>query len=456
MDDPIYRSAIELAQAIRSRRLSAVELTRASFARIAEVNPALNAVVQQCEDRAIAEARRADDALARGDRVGPLHGVPMTIKDSFETEGVTTAAGTTGLAANVPARDATVVARLRRAGAILLGKTNVPEITLRFVTDNYVYGRTSNPYDLGRIPGGSSGGAAAIVAAGGAAFDIGTDTGGSIRIPAHFCGLAGLKATAGRVPRTGHIPFLEFGPLEALTQAGPLARRVGDLLPILRIIAGPDAYDPSVVPMPIGDDAAVDIGNLRIAFYTDNGLMSPTPDTAAAVKAAVSALAARGAAVNEALPPDIGTSKALWVDLMTADGGAGVRDLLSRLGTERMHPLVEWTQEREAVPAAELMRALARWNDLRSRNLAFFEDFDLIVCPVNSGPATRHGEATRFDYTYHYNLLGWPVAVVRCGQSAEGLPIGVQVVARPWREHVAVAAAFRLEAELGGWTKPPL
>jgi amidase len=456
VDDLVDSSAMDLAAAIRSRRVSAVEVTRACLSRIAAVNPVLNAVVQCREDEAVADARRADEALARGDATGPLHGVPMTIKDCFETRGVVTTAGTVGLADHVPEQDATVVARLKRAGAILLGKTNVPEILLRFVTDNYVYGRTNNPYDPDRIPGGSSGGAAAIVGSGGSAFDIGSDAGGSIRIPAHFCGLAGLKATAGRVPRTGHIPFLEFGPLEALFQLGPLARRVGDLLPILRVIAGPDGRDPFVPPAPIGDEDAVELGRLRVAFHTDNEITAPTPETAAAVRAAVSALAGRGAAAAEARPPDIVAAKALWVDLMLADGGAGVRELLARFGTERMHPLVQWTQEREGVAAADLMRALGEWNALRGRNLRFLDDFDLILCPVNAVPAPRHDESARYDYTYHYNMLGWPVVVVRCGQSAEGLPIGVQVVAHPWREDVAVAAARAIEADLGGWVRPPL
>jgi amidase len=360
-----------------------------------------------------------------------------------------------GLAHHVPARDATVVARLKRAGAILLGKTNVPEITLRFVTDNHVYGRTNNPYDTGRIPGGSSGGAAAIVAAGGAAFDIGTDTGGSVRVPCHFCGLAGLKTTAGRVPRTGHIPFLEFGTLEALTQVGPLARRVEDLMPILRVIAGPDGVDPFVAPVPLGDEAAVDVGALRVATYADNGVTPSTAETAAAVRAAAAALRERGARISEALPPQAQTSKALWVRLMTADGGAGVRDLLARLGTQQIHPLVQWTQEGEAISSADMARATAQWNELRRLNLAFLEDFDVIVCPVTNGAAPRHDEPTRFDYTYHYNLLGWPAAVVRCGTSPQGLPIGLQVVAAPWREEVAVAAARVLEEAFGGWKRAP-
>lgn len=456
MDDLLHQSAIDLANAIRARRASAVEVTQACLARIAAVNPALNAVVALRDEDATADARRADALLAGGGDIGPLHGVPMTIKDSFETDGMTTTAGTVGLAGHVPQADATVVARLRDAGAILLGKTNVPEITLRFATDNDVYGRTNNPYDRERTPGGSSGGAAAIVAAGGAAFDIGSDTGGSIRIPAHFCGLAGLKPTAGRVPRSGHIPFLEFGPLEAFTQVGPLARHVADLLPILRIIAGPDGRDPSIVPMSIGDPTTIVPGDLRIAFYADNGITAPTPETVAAVGAAVSVMADHGARLTEARPPEADSSKALWVELMMADGGSAVRELLARLGTQRMHRFTEWTQQKDAVSSVELMQAFARWNHMRSRNLAFFEAFDAIMCPVNAGPATRHDEPTRFDYTYHYNLLGWPVVVVRCGQSPEGLPIGIQIVARPWREDVAVAVAGLIETEIGGWRAPPL
>jgi amidase len=219
------------------------------------------------------------------------------------------------------------------------------------------------------------------------------------------------------------------------------------------VIAGPDGVDPFVAPVPLGDERAVDLGALRVAYHADNGGASPTPETAAAVRAAAAALSERGARVTEALPPDAGSSKALWVRLMTADGGAGVRDLLTRLGTQEIHPLVQWTQEREAISSADLARALAQWNDLRRRNLAFLEGFDAIVCPVTPGPAPRHDEPTAYDYTYHYNLLGWPAAVVRCTSSPEGLPIGLQVVAAPWREDVAVAAARVLEEVFGGWKR---
>jgi amidase len=265
MNDVIYASATSLARAIRAKEVSSAEVVHAYLQRLEAVNPALNAVVQLCADTAQAEARAADAALARGQIMGLLHGVPMTIKDSLDTAGVITTGGTTGRASCVPTQGATVVARLRQAGAILLGKTNTPELTLAGETDNLIYGRTNNPYDLTRTPGGSSGGAAAIVAAGGAPFDIGSDTRGSIRLPAHFTGIAGIKPTSGRVPRTGHIVPWGLGAVDALTQLGPLARYVEDLALILPILAGVDWSDPAIVPMPLGDPQAVPLKGLRVA-----------------------------------------------------------------------------------------------------------------------------------------------------------------------------------------------
>ncbi|HET9436436.1 MAG TPA: amidase family protein, partial [Candidatus Limnocylindrales bacterium] len=227
---------------------------------------------------AVEAATRADTALRRGDRVGPIHGVPFTAKDSLDTAGVTTTAGTIGWRDRVPDRDATVVARLKAAGAILLGKTNTPEFTWSDETDNDVYGRTSNPYDLERTPGGSSGGAAAIVAAAGSPFDVGSDTGDSIRQPAHVCGVAGLKPTSGRIPRTGHWPGYA-GYFQSFTQLGPIARRVEDLELLLPILAGPDGIDPHVVPAPLGDAGRVAMRGLRVVMFGDNGIRTPTPAT---------------------------------------------------------------------------------------------------------------------------------------------------------------------------------
>lgn len=260
--DLVRLTATEAAERVRQGSVSALDLVNACLARIEQVNPRLNAVVSMRADEARRDAERADAARAAGAPLGPLHGVPMTIKDSFDTAGLRSTYGTTGRASYVPDRDATVVARLKTAGAILLGKTNTPEFTWSFETENRVFGRTNNPWDSALSPGGSSGGSAAIVAAQGSPFDIGTDTGGSIRVPAHFCGVAGLKPTAGRVSRAGHAVGPE-GYLQSLTQVGPIARSVADLALIYDLIAGPDGADPFVVDVPRPDFRSVPLRGLR-------------------------------------------------------------------------------------------------------------------------------------------------------------------------------------------------
>jgi amidase len=307
MEDIIYASTAALADAIRQKEVSSEEVVSAHLDRIEAVNPALNAVVQVSGEEALEQARAADAALATGVVPGPLHGVPMTIKDNLDTAGIISTGGTQGRAAFVPEEDATVVARLRSAGSILLGKTNTPELTLAYETDNVVYGRTNNPYDLDRTPGGSSGGSAAILAAGGTPFEIGSDTGGSLRVPSHFCGTAAIRPTSGRVSRAGHI-LPPFGSLEALTTIGPMARSVGDLGLILPIIAGSDWQDPAVVDMPLEDPGAVDLSAMRVAVQTDNNVVPASPDVAAAVMAAASALEAAGPVVAAVTPPGDRTS----------------------------------------------------------------------------------------------------------------------------------------------------
>lgn len=449
-----FSSVTELARAVRERDVSSEELVKLHLARIEGVNPRLNAVVTLAPDAALAEARRADEEGAHGAHRGPLHGVPMTIKDSLATAGIVTTAGTPGLRTHVPDDDATVVARLRAAGAILLGKTNTPEITLRFITDNAVYGRTNNPHALERMPGGSSGGAASIVAAGGSPFDIGTDTGGSIRVPSHFCGVAGLKPTAYRVPRTGHIPGLELAMLADLTQVGPIARKVEDLELLLGVLAGVDFRDPDVIPMPLPPSSSVRIESLRAAVYTDNGVTPPTEDTARVILAAAQHLSEAGVRLESARLPGAEHASELWMKLTTSDGGATVARYLESLGTKTMHPFLEWTQRGQDVPTSTYAKTLAEWKAFRRDGLRFLESYDVILCPVNATPAPRHGEPTPFNYTYAYNLLGWPVVVVRCGESAEGLPIGGQIVAHPWREDVALAVARLLESAFGGFRPP--
>jgi amidase len=464
MDEIIYAPVTAIAQAIQKKEISSEEVVNAYLQRIEEINPKLNAVVQLTVNTARAQARAADLALRRGEKTGPIHGVPMTIKDSIETAGVICTGGTKGRVTFIPGQDATVVARLRKAGAILLGKTNLPELSLGYETDNLIYGRTNNPYDLSRTPGGSSGGEAASIAAGGSPFGLGADLAGSIRVPSHFCGIAGIKPTTDLVPRTGHFP--DFGGLlTAMWQIGPMARFVGDLILILPIIAGVDWRDPSVVPMPWRDPRSVDLKSMRVAFHTDNGLVSPAPETHAVVTNIAKGLSDACMTVEEARPRGIEETNEIRAGVMGIDGGAGVQKLLERVGTKETHPLLKRRQERgrsKMMTAEEVCAILDRWNRFRTAMLSFLQRYDVILCPVNPYPALHHGASLddeiydSFSYTRTYNLTGWPSAVVRAGTSSEGLPIGVQVVAGPWREDIALAVAHHIETLGGGWKPPTL
>ncbi|MEA2536966.1 MAG: amidase [Chloroflexota bacterium] len=459
-DELCFASATWLAEAIRTRAISAVEVVDACLARIELVNPSLNAVVRLTDDPR-EHARQADRELARGILRGPLHGVPFTLKDSLDTAGVVTTAGSVGWRERVPAGDATVAARLKAAGGILLGKTNTPEFTWSDETDNDVYGRTSNPYDLSRTPGGSSGGAAAIVAAGGSPFDVGSDTGDSIRQPAHVCGIAGLKPTSGRVPRTGHWPGYQ-GLFQSFTQLGPMARRVEDLELLLPILAGPDGEDPHVVPAPLGDPSMVTVGGLRVVAFSDNGIRTPTSETIVAAQNAARALAATGAQVRDEVPPGLAEAWSAWDALIRADGFAWLHRLIETSGTEGWgsYATRDWISPGPALPGDELTALVERADAIRGRLLCWIQDVDLIVCPAMPQPAIRHGESSApwFGDTYSdvHNLTGWPAVVVRGGTSAEGLPIGVQLIAPPWREDVALAGARIVEAASGGWQAPEL
>ena len=462
MTDITSASAKAIAGVIRDREMSAVEVVQAHLDRIAQVNNKLNAVVCLCTERALEEAQKADASLAHGDAVGPLHGVPMTLKDSLDTEGVVTTAGTIGRHDFIPDRDTTITARLRAAGAILLGKSNTPELTWSGETDNDVYGRTNNPFDLERNPGGSSGGAAAIISACGSPFDIGSDTGGSIRAPAHLTGIAGMKPNSGRVPRTGHAIGYTMGAIDSFTQNGPMARYVEDLALILPIISGPDWIDPAIVDMLLGDPTEVDLSNLRVAFYTDPpGFEPPDEDTRNTVQSAVNALTNMVASIEENVPQPLSRVPDLNDRTSEGDGGAGTRRLLDQIGaTDISSRLTKWLDEAELIPPAEFTKALEDLDQYRSNMLQLMRDYDVIISPTTATAAQPHGEYSKEEgyaiYTHPYNLTGWPATVVRCGTSSEDLPIGVQVVARPWREDVSLAVAAFLESALGGWQKPPI
>jgi amidase len=462
MSEIIYSSAAQLAAAIRSKKLSSVEVVEAHLKRIDEVNPAINAVVYSLADSARKQARDADAALARGEVKGPLHGVPFTIKDAWETAGVPSTGGTLGRKDYRPEIHATVVARLKAAGAIPIGMTNLPEFSMAFESDNLVHGRTNNPYDLSRTPGGSGGGGSAIIAAGGSPLEPGADMGGSIRLPSHFAGIAGIKPTTGLVPLTGYFPA-GAGMAGIFGTAGPMARYVEDLTYTLPILAGPDGVDPHIAPVPLRDPKAVSIKGLRVAMHTDNGIMPAEPATAQTVRNAAKALADAGAIVEEARPAGIERCMELFTGIVFSDGGEGLRMLLRQCGTTLVHPILEASLNGFPMKSgAELAGLLYQLDVYRSTMLQWFRNSDVILCPTNALPAVPHGTAMRsqtlpaFSYTVAFNATGWPGAVVRCGTSAEGLPIGVQAVAHPWRDDVALAVVQHLETALGGYQRPQL
>jgi amidase len=360
--------------------------------------------------------------------------------------------------------DATAVARLKAAGAIVLGLTNVPELGRGGETNNNLYGRTNNPYDLSRTPGGSSGGSAALVAAGGAALSVGTDEGGSIRQPCHNTGIAGLKPSHGRIPRTGNVfgdaPGI-FGPF---CNYGPLARSVRDLYLGLRIMGGPDLRDPYAVPAPLGDPHDVDLRALRVATYLDDGISPPTDEVARVVEAAADAMADVAAVVRPAPPACLGrTMELLWTSVfLGGDRGQGFEADLRAVGaTDPSEELAEFlTQAREVeFSLTEARNRLVELDRYRIEMLSYMVDYDVIVCPAMPTPAKPHHhglvEISDFSHLMAHNLTGFPAAVVRCGTSGDGLPIGVQVVARPWQDATALAVAGHLEKVFGGWRPPP-
>jgi amidase len=368
--------------------------------------------------------------------------------------------GTRGRASFVPQRDATAVARLRAAGAVILGKTNVPDMLLAFETDNLIYGRTNNPYDAERTPGGSSGGEAAIIAAGGSPLGLASDSGGSIRWPAHCCGIAGIKPTSGRCARTGHFSP-PGGILDSMWQIGPMARYVEDLKLMLPMLAGPDGRDVHIYPVPLGDPDAVALPGLRLAFHTNNGVMAAAPEIAATVRAAATALAEAGVQVEEERPAATRQTYDLAMAWFGFDGGASLRAVLGMIGSTGIHPLLARYLETIGgrSPSASDFAVLAGRLDIYRRSmLGFLDRYDAMLCPAGAYTAMPHGttfdQLRAFSYTMAFNLTGWPAAVVRCGTSKEGLPIGVQVVARPWREDIALALAQQLEMALGGYARP--
>jgi amidase len=449
MEDILDRNLRGMTEAVRRNEITSVDLVQGFLDRIEKVNSSLNAVVSINTEIALKLAAKADSDLKEGIVHGPLHGIPMTIKDSLDTKDMVTTWGTKGRETFRPGRDATSVARLRDAGAILLGKTNTPEFTLSFQTDNLVYGRTNNPYNLEMTPGGSSGGAAALIAANAIPFDIGTDTGGSIRLPAHFCGISGLKPTTGRVPCTGNA-LPSSGLIAPLSQVGPLARYVDDLDFLMSIIQGPDLMDPHTVDATVRPSDDIDVTTLRIGFHTDNGIATPALPIQNAILNAISLLKANGFKVDEATPPGIEMASLIYSSLFGADGGETLQMLLDDCRTQEYSPqIADLVPKPEQQNYQDAAMVINLWDNYRSSMLGYFEHHDVLICPVNAHTAIPHGETENmmdYSYTSAFNLTGWPGLVLRCGTDESGLPIGLQILARPFREDHCLALGKAIES----------
>ena len=458
MDEILGQPLREIAKAIATNQVSAKQVTKAYLDKIESVNPALNAIVRLEPETAMKYADRCDLALKGGESPGKLFGVPMTIKDSLDTYDMVTTWGTSGRKDFRPGRDATCVERVRNEGAVLMGKTNTPEFTLSFTTDNTIFGKTNNPFNLNRTPGGSSGGAAAIIAAGGSPFDIGTDTAGSIRLPCHFCGVAGIKPTTGRVPCTGNsLPVA--GLLAPLTQPGPMARYVDDLILLMEVISGPDNIDPHAIPVPWMDPYNINVEQLRFGYHTDNGIKTPDASIVAAVNGVIQHLSDAHIAVVEVRPTGLEMTGFLFGQLFSADNGDMVNALLEDSHTDQPSPtvleLIENTNN--GANASDIAQIINLWHNYQSSMLSYFDDFDILLTPVNAHTATTHDQETDFSaytYTAAYNLTGWPSVVIRADTDPNGLPIGIQVLARPFREDQCLAVASWLEAKIGTFAAP--
>jgi amidase len=453
--DVLSLSGTQQARLIREHAISSVELIEAHLARIAEINPKLNAAIEILAETALAAARDVD----AGRITGLLAGVPFSIKDSIEVKGTVCSAGTVGYRRREPsASDATLVARLRSAGAIPLARTNLPDLLFAFESDNLLFGRTNNPYSLQRTSGGSSGGESALIAACGSPFGLGSDAAGSVRLPAHYCGITSIKPTSGRLARTGHVPPAG-GWIETLWQIGPMARRIEDLWTMMPVLLGADGSDRTVIPMPF-ERRLETLAGLRVAYFTDNGILAAEPETAATVQAAARALSDAVRVVEERRPPRVEESYQLEMEMLGSDGADGLRDFLKDIGSRQTHFLLEgWLSKLEPcrTDLAGFARFWGRLDRFRQDLYQFLNEFDVLVSPVSFSPAVPHGTSIADDifpgysYTMTHNLTGWPAAVVRCGQSSDGLPIAVQVAAAPWREDVALTVAEYLESVCGGW-----
>ena len=456
IEEICFASATELAERIRSGDLSPVEVMSAHLERIEAINPRLNAIVT-LDGGVMERAREAEAAVMAGDSLGPFHGVPFTAKDSVDVEGVRTTRGSRLFEGFVPSADATAVTRLKEAGGIFIGHTNVPEFVFWFETDNMVFGRTENPWQPGRTPGGSSGGEASALASGLTPLGIGSDVGCSIRLPAAYCGIVGLKPTQGRVPLTGHWPES----LLRYMHVGPMARTVRDVAGALSVMAGPDGFDPYAMPVPVPQFEDLDAPpvGLRVGWCAEGPFAPVARVVQETVARAASTLERAGCRVEpvslsswEELP-----GQSISLTIYTSEVGLYLEPYISGREDE-LSPAIRQRLEVPLPSAREYQEALADCERLRHEVARLFTEFDLLLCPMSVVPAHPHGSTelevdgqrviprNALRAAVPFDLTGSPAISVPFGWSEDGLPIGVQLVARHFDEATLLRAALTLEA----------
>jgi len=458
--------AFELLALLRTKQISALELAEEYIRQIERLNPQVNALVDFDPERVRAQALASDNS---SDNLGPLAGLPVTVKSSISTAGYRCEIGSLVNRGNIPTRDATVVARLRKAGAVILGTTNCPEYLMAYVTENRLHGRTNNPWNLDYTPGGSSGGESAAIAAGMSAGGLGSDSGGSVRVPAHFTGICSLKPTPGRIPGDGHLPPC-IGPFSFLGAIGPMARTIGDVALLFTALSGQDPVDPVSPPVELRKPTLDEIKRLPIGYFEDDGLVPVTPDTRKAIQDAAQALRKQGVEVRPFRLQGLEQARKLW-ELFFVRCGAMFEEPLVRGHEDELSQVFrDFLARAHAAPpltAEELLNAWAEADIIRGKLLTQMQEFLLLLCPVCSVPAFRHGERSwtidgqqveylgAMCYSQWFNLLAAPAAVVPVGRSPEGLPIGVQVVGRPNQDEVVLKVASVIDCAFG-YVPPPI
>ncbi len=460
MEELVLLPAVRQLELLRARDVSVEELAEAHIRQVERLNPKLNVFADFDAERVWARAREMD---AGSGPAGPLGGLPVTMKSSIAAAGFKCEIGSLLNEGDVSREDAVVVARLRAAGALILGTTNCPEFLMAYETANLLHGRTANPWDLERTPGGSSGGESAAIAAGMSAAGLGSDSGGSVRVPAHFTGICSLKPTPGRVPGRGHLPPC-VGPFSTLGAIGPMARTMGDVSMMFRVLSGQDLEDPASAPVNLRAVDPEELRKVRIGVFEDDGLAPVTAETRAAVQAAAKALRDAGFTVDDFRPRTLEQLRKLWWTFFVQCGAMFYEPAI-RGKRERLSPIfnefLRIAEGRGELTAKDLLNAWAEMDVFRAKMLEEMREYPVLLCPVASVPAWKHGERAwliegvevkyldAVRHTQWFNVLGAPAVVVPVGRSAEGLPIGVQVAARPFEDEVVLGIASVIDAAFG-------